>query len=73
MNSYLLGTLSNNSDRDELAELLDIFLPLAICPTVRSNPEHSTRNVLLFIGGCFLLLWEKNRLVSIAFNKEDDE
>ena len=62
------GTLSNNGDRDELAELLDVLLPPAVRPTVGSDPEHRPRNILLFQGSCLLFLWEKIK-VSIAFNK----
>ena len=37
---YNLGTLSNDGDRDEVVELLDEDLPLAVRPAVRGDPQH---------------------------------
>ena len=40
-----LGTLSNDGDRDEVVELLDEDLPLAVRPAVRGDPQHRPRSV----------------------------
>ena len=82
MNPYL-GTLSNDSDRDELAQLFYILLPAKLHWFENKNKKYSslllsvqqceaiqstTREKVFLSKEAAFLSWLRKRIVSIVFN-----